>query len=238
MLATDFETINKSMNNGGGQILNYPIPFYSAYADVYLGLNDPEMPASVKELYTYSPDKAKQLLKDAGYPNGFKTTALMLSTETDLYSILKDMWAKAGIELVFDIKEAGAFNNIINRAQLEGMTRNGATPIASWFTGSDWTPGSTVNPGQVNDPVINEAIGKIAKVIITNPAEAKKIYRDMLKYALDQAYGIPVSAAPTSLFRWPWLKNISAEVSVGYLSQPNWVQWVWIDQDLKKKMGY
>ena len=29
------------------------------------------MPASVKELFEYNPKKAKELLKEAGYPNGF-----------------------------------------------------------------------------------------------------------------------------------------------------------------------
>ena len=52
------------------------VPYYDCkeYADLYLGLDDPEMPASVKELYSYNPDKAKELLKEAGYPNGFKTS--------------------------------------------------------------------------------------------------------------------------------------------------------------------
>lgn len=238
MMAVDFNAINKSLNDGRGQILNYPIPYYPAYADIYLSLDDPAMPASVKELYTYNPEKARQLLKDAGYPNGLKTTALMTSTEVDLYSVYKDMWAKVGVDLQFDIREAAALTAIIARGDFIGMTRNGASPIASWFGATDWTPGSSVNPGGVNDPVVNEAVAKISLLYITDQAQAKRQYKELLKYALDQAYGFPVAASPLSVFRWPWLKNISAEVSVGYLSQPNWIQWVWLDQSLKKSMGY
>jgi len=59
-----------------------------------------EAPDSVKELYTYNPDKAKALLKDAGYPNGFKTTVVCSSSpggnpnQVDYFSVLKNMWAK------------------------------------------------------------------------------------------------------------------------------------------------
>jgi len=59
-----------------------------------------------------------------------------------------------------------------------------------------------------------------------------------LKYVLDQAYAILVPGNPQSVFWWPWLKNYTGGVSVGYLAQPNWIQWVWLDPDLKKKMGY
>ena len=238
MMATDFEAINKSLHDGRSQILNYPIAYYKAYADVYLGLDDPAMPASVKELYVHNPEKAKALLKEAGYPNGFKTSALMTSTEVDLYSIHKDMWAKVGIDLEFEIKDAGAMNAIIRSGQVKGMTRSGSTPIAGWSGGTDWVLGGTVNPGNINDPVINEAMAKSKRNLMTNPSEAMRLYKELLKYVLDQAYAIPVSGNPQSVFWWPWLKNYTGEVSVGYLAQPNWIQWVWIDPDLKQKMGY
>ena len=35
------------------------------------------MAQSVQDLYKYNPDKAKQLLKDAGFPNGFKAELMV-----------------------------------------------------------------------------------------------------------------------------------------------------------------
>lgn len=33
------------------------------------------------------------------YPNGFKCSAILLSTDVDYYSMIKDMWSKVGIVL-------------------------------------------------------------------------------------------------------------------------------------------
>ncbi len=36
---------------------------------------------------------------------------------------------------------------------------------------------------------------------------------------------------------WPWLKNYSGEERVGYQAR-TWYNFVWLDQELKKSMGY
>ncbi|MBI4267816.1 MAG: hypothetical protein HY662_03420, partial [Chloroflexi bacterium] len=80
MMAIDFEGINKNLYQGKAQIVTWPNTYQQEYAAAYLGLDDTEMPASVKELYTFNPEKAKALLKEAGYPTGFKTTATIFNT--------------------------------------------------------------------------------------------------------------------------------------------------------------
>ena len=44
-------------------------PFPPSFKDVYTPLD--KLPPSARELYTYNPEKAKKLLAEAGYPNGF-----------------------------------------------------------------------------------------------------------------------------------------------------------------------
>ena len=53
-------------------------------------------------LYPADVEKAKQLLKDAGYPNGFKTSIFALSGNEDEINIsttLQQMWAQIGVTL-------------------------------------------------------------------------------------------------------------------------------------------
>ncbi|MEK7353222.1 MAG: ABC transporter substrate-binding protein, partial [Chloroflexota bacterium] len=94
MMAIDFQGIRNSLYGGVGQIVTFPYSSVKEYERLYVGLDDPDFPESARELYSYNPEKAKQLLKEAGYPNGFKTSMVLTSTEVDYYSIIKDMWAK------------------------------------------------------------------------------------------------------------------------------------------------
>ena len=64
----------------------------------YVPLN--QMPANIQDLWTYDAAKAKQMLADAGYPNGFSlviTTNSTDSTQQDVAQLLVSQWAKVGI---------------------------------------------------------------------------------------------------------------------------------------------
>ena len=53
------------------EILAYPLAPVTEFMDAYTPLE--ELPEVARETYEYHPDKARQLLTEAGYPNGFKT---------------------------------------------------------------------------------------------------------------------------------------------------------------------
>ncbi|MBI2849855.1 MAG: ABC transporter substrate-binding protein [Chloroflexi bacterium] len=241
LMAVDLETIRTSLNHGLGQLLTWPAELVPSYKDLYLGLDDPEMPASVKELYTYNPTKAKELLKEAGYPNGFKVTATIGSTEADYFAIIKDMWSKAGIELTLDIKESGTLRSTYNTGNYDIVgSAGGRGPISVFYhmvtmVGTGPAGG---NGAQITDPVINKASDEMQRLYLTDPKGAMRIYKDLMKYVLDQAYVVSRPIYPQTTFWWPWLKAYSGEQSVGYFMYETWATWVWIDQDLKKSMGY
>ena len=71
-----------------------------------------------------------------------------------------------------------------------------------------------------------------------NVEEAQAIYKELMKYVLDQAWAIPTVQAPLYRFWWPWLKNYHGEDTLGYWNPNKWTQYVWIDQELQKSMGY
>jgi peptide/nickel transport system substrate-binding protein len=238
-MATDFQAINNSLYFGLGQILSWPSWKTVEYADIYLGLDDPECPDSVKELYTYNPDKAKQLLADAGFPNGFKTSIIVTNTETevDYYSVLKAQWEKAGIDLTIEPKEPGSIIPIAFAASYEHMFALFYAPPSTWPEQVNYYSTSWVNAGKVNDPYVNEMVEKAQASAVTDFKGSMKITKELMKYLLDQAYCIPTPRYPQEVFWWPWLKNYSGETTVGYFAGDSWVRYIWIDQNLKKLMG-
>ena len=241
MMATDFNAINKNLYQGLGQILSWPTWKSAGYEGLYLGLDDPEMPASVKELYTYDPDKAKQLLSDAGYPNGFKTTLILSSdtTAVDYYSVIKGQWAKAGIDLTLDLKDPGQIVPIAAGFNYKELFSVFYAPNSTWPEQANYTNiANWVNASRINDPTINAEAEKAAAAAVTDFTGAMKITKNLMKYLLDQAYCIPTPRYPQSTMWWPWLKNYSGETSVGYFAGDNWIKYIWIDQALKKSLGH
>jgi len=104
---------------------------------------------------------------------------------------------------------------------------------AQYTTGTGW-----LNASLISDPYIDEMAEKTKEVGITDFRAAMKITKELMPYVLDQAYCIPTPAYPMYVLWWPWLKNYSGELSVGYSPGDSWIQYVWYDQELKKSMGY
>jgi peptide/nickel transport system substrate-binding protein len=239
MMAIDFNTINKSLYSGQAQILSWPYWYAVEFADLYLGLDDPAMPASVKELYTYNPDKAKQLLKDGGYPNGFKAEILLLNTTSaiDYYSTIKDMWSKIGVEATLSPREQVALTNIQDRVAYEQMTAAAYPPNASWPEAAELQGVTRSNASLIKDQKVDDAVTHWNITAITDQKAAMAETKELMKYVLDQAWMIPAPRYPQTTLWWPWLKNYSGETTMGWLAA-FWPRYVWVDQNLKKSMGY
>ncbi len=61
-----------------------------------------------------------------------------------------------------------------------------------------------------------------------------------MKYVLDQAWMIPTPSAGNYTLFQAWLNNYygTGVGGVGYMNGPNWTQFAWVDQNLKKSMGH
>ncbi|MEK7353253.1 MAG: ABC transporter substrate-binding protein [Chloroflexota bacterium] len=236
VLATDFEAFKRAYFGGEAEIDVWPVS--KDLKAMYKPLS--EMPESVRALYKYNPDKAKQLLKEAGYPGGFKTSVVINSSteRIDELSIFKDMWAKVGIELSIDIRDNAVYSQIsgVARSFDDMLYRSlfGSFSIQIYFSA---VRGSAINnPSRVNDPIgtipyIEELYAEMNKYIFTDWPKTYEIHKKIKPFFLENAFLIVRPTPYTYNMWWPWLKNY-------YGQGTGMVRYSWIDQDLKKSMGY
>ncbi|GAI97919.1 unnamed protein product [marine sediment metagenome] len=94
MIGTDMRGHQRLMFAEELPLHSYPI-HYQSPAYTPLG----ELPEDLRELYDYDPDKARQMLADANYPDGFTVDIYCDSTPNnqDHAALLKDAWIKFGV---------------------------------------------------------------------------------------------------------------------------------------------
>ena len=239
--ATDFNTINQALFGGDARILTWPIGYWVEYKDAYLGLDDPAMPAEAKQLYTYSPDKAKQLLAQAGYPNGFKTSIIYNGSDTtvsDYYTVLKGEWSKIGVDLTLQPTEYATWTSIYRARSHDQMVQGSYAPISAIYQCGSMSGTTLTNPSYINDPKVNATSAQMQALSLTDPAKADAMYKELMKYVLPQAWAIPYPSASNYTVWQPWLKNYYGTFQPGYMAGPTWSRFAWVDQAFKKSTGH
>jgi peptide/nickel transport system substrate-binding protein len=234
MYATDFNGLVAALG-GDAEISSYPVN--QSFKRAHMPMN--ELPANVQDLYKYNPDKAKKLLADAGYPNGFKAQIACNSDPAivDILSAYKAMWAKVGVTLEIQPKEIGVWFATLMGHQNQDMIFSqcySIFPVTFYF--GNYAEGNFANSSNVNwpagsEPTIQKYYEQVTALAFTDPAGADKVIHDMTPYVLENAWYIPTPETYKYNFWWPWLKNSHGEANMAFL------QYFWIDQTLKKSMG-
>jgi peptide/nickel transport system substrate-binding protein len=141
----------------------------------------------------YNPAKARELLKQAGYPNGFKTTLMTNAARTDTATAVKAYLAAVGIDVTVDIADqsryiATAYRNGWKGMALVGMGvgPNGAS-IINHFGASPFTFRSGV---EYKSP---EYLAKCETMVsVYTDAEFKAAAKAVIKQASDDAMTAPL----------------------------------------------
>ena len=236
-MAIDLPTIAKSYYRGS--VLPYPCSITSNYMKGW-GFPYNDWPQDLKDEYAYNPREAKQLLADAGYPNGFKTNIVAANTsDLDLLQIVKSYFAQAGIEMEIRTMEPADLVAFVqtdkkhDQLTYGGSLGSGHEPLRQL---TRFQTGSSGNPQlMVSDPVFDSFYPKA--LAATNVDEVKRIFRDANEYVARQHFAISLLQPMRYVLYQPWLKGYSGQfgsISWSPQSLSFYAARFWIDREPEK----
>ncbi|MGO4327516.1 ABC transporter substrate-binding protein [Cupriavidus sp. 2TAF22] len=235
-MAVNKEEIVKQFYGGNAELFAYPQhPEYAGYFEPLSA-----MPDSVKELYTYNPDKARKLLAEAGYPKGFTFKVQVCACQPDHLELLPLIGAyleQVGVKIEIQPMEYGAFlsamttrTNAPGYLMSNGHTNPTTTIRKSFVLGQVW------NAAQWGNPKYEQRVGEAFQM--RDLGRRQEALRALTRDVLADAPYIWLPTPYQYTAWWPWVKNYNGELRAGAVRPGPIYARMWIDQDMKKKMGF
>lgn len=136
-----------------------PLPDYKGY---YYETAD--LPQDAREVYEFHPDKAKDLLSQAGFPNGFSMSTICTSDTVDFLSIIKADLAKVGVNLQLDVRDAAIHLSMNLAHTYPNATYTYGSQVSLPLRWSNLESTNQQNYDRINDPKINDLIARCGKL--------------------------------------------------------------------------
>jgi peptide/nickel transport system substrate-binding protein len=235
-MAVNKQAIVDDYYAGHAYLLGYPYPPTKTHEKIYTPLE--EMPTDVQDLFKYDPDRARQLLADAGYPTGFTTTIDCTDTTADVLSIVREDLLKVGVDMKLNLIEVNVFNSL-NRARgnKEMIMKGGVDYSFPWRLLMVRKENADCC-SYIDDPVFRAAYEKCSQYIGKDDNVVNQTLKEVSVFSLQQAWAIWMPAYDAFVIWWPWLQNFHGETQLGYFNNYIFPKYVWVDEAMKRSMGY
>jgi peptide/nickel transport system substrate-binding protein len=237
-LAIDKKAMLNSLLGGDGELLNMPV--YKSWKSAYTPIEN--LPPEARELFTYNPEKAKKLLAEAGYPNGFKTNIVLMPSDmtTGIPEMVADYMKRIGVDLELKVVDPAIRVSMYfakSWDQMFAAIMGASTPamlLHKYYSSEVGKVNSSGVP-MMSDEKFDNLLKKAE--LSRDPNEQMRLAKEANVRLLELAPDIILPGGYIYQVRWPWVKNYYGEISSSTTNMGDIVARMWIDQKLKKKMG-
>jgi peptide/nickel transport system substrate-binding protein len=177
---------------------------------------------SLADAYPYDPDKARDLLAEAGYGEGFSIPVNYFNVgqiEAMLQSVSSQL-QEIGVTLELNPNpDMTAYIPMLTSKEMAGssLTFGGQPEFINAV--QCWLPTSVLNPFAVNDQAFVDLVAKAASA---PPEESAALMEDVAAYTVEQAYTLPVVQANTIYFAREGLEGIELNPQGGRVNPLDW----------------
>lgn len=193
--ALDRDALVEVMGNGGGAATTQVFPEYGQAFD-----------AALDDAYPYDPEKAKELLAEAGYPDGFSITMPDLGLR-DTFVFIEQMLGDVGITIDWEATQlADSIGQI--------MTGKYAMTFFALGAPTDWetvqqviAPTASFNPFKSEDPELDALIEQLR----LGDGDAARAINE---YIVEQAWFAPVLAGTSIVGHGPRITLVNPTTQV------------------------
>jgi peptide/nickel transport system substrate-binding protein len=234
-VAIDLPAIAKSYYKG--LVAPYPATVTSRLMKGW-GFPYEDWPQDLKDEYAYNPPAAKQLLTDAGYPDGMKASVVANSSaDLNMLQIIKSYFLNVGIDLQIRTIAPDAWNTFMEKERnADQLLYHAYGPF-----GHSFEPQKQVGRFRA-DPITNALFLKASAM--PGEAELRQLLRDANERAARQHFAISILEPQGYALCQPWFKGFSGQIHSVWMNGGGpcmasfYLGRFWIDRQLKQSMGY